>query len=356
MGKNTSIAKNLSNVAAPKGQGSKAAAAVKAAAELAVREAKLENPVLALVAPPTPAPTPTVAVAAAAIDPMDAIELGETDGEATGAEGTVTGQETGTATVTPTPTLPAGAAIGREAAQKWLRAKIAADPGGPGAPWRHAGSLNITRMGLEALARLEPRCDSGELHRKYLDERNTFWGIANGGRYLAADGTVHKVGRASRTSDRPASGESGQGDSTPAVTRTPREALAAKVEGLLKHIHDLRDSLVDHRTAGDVKGALMHVAMELGAVLPKVSNLPEDWGHKPREAAQTFTFTPGQSVVIPEGKLREQCVSEGLVDAEDAAETLTIKSVVNDKVAVVTTATGARARVFTRFLRPAGTA
>lgn len=355
MGKNTSIAKNLSNVAAPKGQGSKAAAAVKAAAELAVREAKLENPVLALVAPPTPAPTPTVAVAAAAIDPMDAIELGETDGEATGAEGTVTGQETGTATVTPTPTLPAGAAIGREAAQKWLRAKIAADPGGPNAPWRHAGSLNITRMGLEALARLEPRCDSGELHRKYLDERNTFWGIANGGRYLAADGTVHKVGRASRTSDRPASGEAGASD-TPTVTRTPREALTARLANVIDNLTAFALTLTDHRAAPDVRADLDNAIDCIRDATKSAAKLAEDWGHKPREAAQTFTFTPGQSVVIPEGKLREQCISEGLIDPEDAAAPLTIKSVVNDKVAVVTAESGARARVFTRFLRPASAA
>ena len=254
-----------------------------------------------------------------------------------------------TDTAAPSTPPPADGVTGPNAARDWLSATEKRDPGGPAAPWRHAGSVQLQRMGLEALRRIGAA--EGALHEKYLSERRTFWALNDGRAFLMPDGTVQFARKGGQTAAQGGSGSEGTPRTTGAQ-KAPREALAGRVGGLRDQVNALRDSLTGHRIAPAVEDALSTVVRCLNDAEMASADLPDGWGVKPRESAPApATLVPGMTVEIPE-KLRQGPVSEGMIEADDAASPLTVKSVINDKVAVCVTASGEKVRLFVRILRP----
>lgn len=235
---------------------------------------------------------------------------------------------------------------GPAAATAWLEALKVSDPGGAGtsAPWRHAGSAQITRMGLEALARCGVTPNS-EMHRKYNAERAHFWALMNG----RVPGVRASKGAATHT----AGGTPDPNGKVPTPASSPRDALARRVSGYRDTLSAFRATLVDHRAAPLLAHAIANAIGQLEAAEAVANALPADWGHRPvAPAAPAFTPIAGQTVLIAE-KLRPQCVSEGMIDADEAGLPMTIKSVANEKLAVCVTASGQRVRMLVRFLVPA---
>lgn len=327
--------------------------------KLAAARAARESAELALVPPPPAAPELTVE-----LDPMDAPELsappaGESfdhsphAGDEGGDEG---GDESGAAEL---PAAAAGAPLpgitGPAAAVAWLRAQEKKLPGGPGTacPWRHAGSGTIIRMGRVAIARCGVALDTPQ-HAAYNAERSTFWGLHRGALRLLPDGTV---ARPARTSSPPPAAGAPAGESstaTPTVHRDPRESAAHKLRGVAESLSAYADALIDHRAAPLTAGAVREAARLLELAAHSAELLPESWGVKPAAPpAPAVALVPGQKVIIPAGKLREACLAEGLIDAEDAGAVFTVRSVANEKVCVIIAPSGLRAQMFTRFLRPA---
>lgn len=326
--------------------------------KLAAARAARESAELALV----PAAPPVPELPAAELpDPMDAPELaappaGESfDHSPPAADDTDAGTDDTDAGAAELPATPAGAPLpgttGPAAAVAWLKATEAKEPGGKGtaAPWRHAGSGTIIRMGRVAIERCGVTLDT-PMHAKYNAERSTFWGLHRGALRLLPDGTVARPARTS--SPPPAGAPAGESSAvTPTVHRDPRESAAHKLRGVVESLSAYADALIDHRAAPFTAGAVREAARLLELAAHSAESLPESWGVKP--AAPAVALVPGQKVIIPAGKLRDACLAEGLIDAEDAGAIFTVRSVANEKVCIIIAPSGLRAQMFTRFLRPA---
>lgn len=342
-------------------------ATVSKADKLAAARAARESAELALTAPAAvksvPPPAPVLALTVE-LDPMDAPELaappaGESFDHSPPAADDDTDDGTEDSGAATLPAAPAGAPLpgitGPTAAVAWLRAQEAKEPGGKGtaAPWRHAGSGTIIRMGRVAIERCGVALDTPQ-HAKYNAERSTFWGLHRGALRLLPDGTV---ARPARTSSPPPAAGAPAGESstaTPTVHRDPRESAAHKLRGVAESLSAYADALIDHRAAPLTAGAVREAARLLELAAHSAESLPESWGVKPAAPpAPAVALVPGQKVIIPAGKLREACLAEGLIDAEDAGAVFTVRSVANEKVCVIIAPSGLRAQMFTRFLRPA---
>lgn len=332
---------NLANVSAPS---SKAAKAVKSAnAAVQAAELALTPPAERPATIPPPAPVMALANNPPAGDSFDHSPHGDSEPPPAA--------ESGESAAPSTPP-PDGGITGPGAATQWLNALIKREPGGRGtdAPWRHAGSSHITRMGREAIAKCGVVLDS-PTHEKYNSERRAFWGLYEGRAYLMPDGTIQtarksSAGGAAVSGDTPANGTA-----APGPQRSPGESLAHQCQTIRDRVKALRDSLTGHRNAPEVSELLRWTVGALEAAEMNAAELPDGWGVKPREEAHApATIVPGMVVEIPE-KLRKGPIDEGMIDESDAAELLTVKSVTNGTVAVCVGKSGDRVRLFTRILR-----
>ena len=190
---------------------------------------------------------------------------------------------------------------------------------------------NVTRMGIDALRAkgIEPGTDA---HRAYNELRSGFWRRMAGGLPPRTDGAPRVA------STRPR----GTGNVTRAQKlRSFAERIASAVGQLSVALAGAPaasfNELLAARVAADNLVAALRAASDESLTPPAAV-----------KAAPAKLVAGGRAVLTPAG--RRQLVEDGLIGEADAAKTFEVISLPTDKIAVVRSESGDRARLPSRFL------
>ena len=190
---------------------------------------------------------------------------------------------------------------------------------------------NVTRMGIDALRAkgIKPGTDA---HRAYNELRSGFWRRMAGGLPPRANGAPRTA------STRPR----GTGN----VTRA--QELRSFAERIASAVEQLSVALAGAPAAGFNELLAARVAADNLVTALRAANDESLTPPAAVKAAPAKLVAGGRAVLTPAG--RRQLVEDGLIGEADAAKTFEVISLPTDKIAVVRSESGDRARLPSRFL------